>query len=71
MFSLSFKKSKTVFKTKREDVKEQLSSIISLVIQNQQDISSSVQENPSSLSKIGEYIAVNIGYRYSPHERNY
>jgi hypothetical protein len=39
--------------------------MISLVIQNSKDISPSFHENPSNLSKISEYLAINIGYRYN------
>jgi hypothetical protein len=65
MFNLSFKRSKTMFKTRRSEPKDRISSIISLVIQNQKDISPSFPENPSAVSKINEYVAINIGYRYS------
>lgn len=52
MFSLSFKRGKTMFKTRRQDLKEKISSIISLVIQNNKDVSPSFHENPSTLSKL-------------------
>ena len=39
--------------------------MVSVVLQNSKDISASFHENPESLSKISEYIAINIGYKYS------
>lgn len=48
-----------------------MANMVSLVIQNSKDISPSFHENPSSLSKISEYISISIGYRYSEVEKNY
>jgi hypothetical protein len=70
LFTVSFKRSKTMFRVRRDDLKHPL-SIISLVIQNQKDISSAMHENPASLAKINEYVAINVGYRYSQNEKNY
>ncbi len=64
-FAISFKKSKTVFKTKKEDERDKFSNMVSLVFQNSRDISTSFHENPSSLAKIPEYLSINIGYRFS------
>jgi hypothetical protein len=65
-FSLSFKKSERMFRLKRDELKVPV-SMISLVIQNHKDISPTTHENPASLAKINEYVAINVGYRYS-HE---
>jgi hypothetical protein len=71
IFGISFKKSRSVFRTRKDNLGEKKSNIISFVIQNSKDISPSFHENPASLAKINEYIAINIGYRYSEADKNY
>jgi len=44
---------------------------VSLVIQNSKDISPSAHDNPAGLAAIEEYLAINVGFRYSDKEHNY
>ena len=59
-----------MFRIRRDDLKYP-SNFVSLVIQNNKDISPSAHENPSALTHIKEYLSINIGYRYSQTEKNY
>ena len=44
---------------------------LNLILQNCKEISGSIHQNPAYLSRIGQYVAVKVGFEYSEKEKNF
>ena len=52
-------------------IKSSEPTYFNLVLQNCKEISGSIHHNPAFMIRIGQYVAVKIGFEYSEKEKNY
>ena len=69
VYSFNFKKIKQISMANK--IKSSEPTYFNLVLQNCKEISGSIHHNPAFMIRIGQYVAVKIGFEYSEKEKNY